>query len=400
MTQGFQQPWERYRLFGTLTYANAVSTPLQGFRLDAQAAGGMLATTRYTDAQGRYYLYGLNPGSYSFGVESAMLPGSINATDALLVMKHFALYTQLTGIYLKAADVNASGAVNAADALDICRFFVDSIPALPAGSWLVSQDTVSLGLATLNHDLQAICYGDVNASFIPPGYPKQSVVLEEEGMMYLPGGRDVLIPLRIREALPLGAMSMVIQAQAGVVEFTGVTLPSGKGSLQWKADGHSLRMTWFGDQAMEAGEDGVLFWIRARLLDLNSYLEHGIRLEAGVESEMAGPDAVPYESVQLFVPRLQPDIVPSTLLVGDIYPNPATDRLWLRLALPFASQLTLTVLDVGGRQVRATRTGRLEEGAREVELDLTGLATGPYLLRIELMGQAGMGALKKFVVMP
>jgi len=92
--------------------------------------------------------------------------------------------------------------------------------------------------------------------------------------------------------------------------------------------------------------------------------------------------------------------VPSTLLVGDIYPNPATDRLWLRLALPFASQLTLTVLDVGGRQVRATRTGRLEEGAREVELDLTGLATGPYLLRIELMGQAGMGALKKFVVMP
>lgn len=399
ITQGFQQPWERYRLFGTLTYANAYGTPLPDFSLEAMPPGSSTAAITRTDPQSRFFWYGLDPGSYVFNGNSSVPPGSINATDALLVMRHFTHYVQLNGIHLKAADVNASGAVNATDALDICRFFVDSITSFPAGTWLVSPDTLQLGVNTQQHNLEALCYGDVNASFIPPGIPKQAVQLREEGQMLLPERKEILIPVQADEAMEIGAYSLALYESSDLLDIKEVASSLPEGKLLWKKEGNSLRLTWMGMKAHRVEKGDPLFLIRAGLENGNDWLDKDIAFIASDGSELCDGEASPYEAVALSIPAIKVDLLPDHFLAGDIYPNPASDLLHIRLALPCNSRIALRITDLRGSLLYATTTDRLDEGSHEMEVKVDHLATGSYLLQLEMLDQCQSRLVRKFVLM-
>jgi hypothetical protein len=71
-------------------------------------------------------------------------------------------------------------------------------------------------------------------------------------------------------------------------------------------------------------------------------------------------------------------------------PNPARRRATLRYAVPGRQEVTIRLYDVLGRKVR-TVVSEKTEGRREQILDLSGLASGTYLLRLT----AGSGAATK-----
>lgn len=399
LTQGYQQPWDRYRVFGLLTYANAFSTPVRDIDVHIHPLGSPGSRSDRSNWDGYYYLHDLPNGDYTFTGSSNRPIGSVNATDALLVARHFVQQIQLTGIHKLAADVDASGAVNANDALQICRRYVDSILTFPAGDWLVSDDTLSLGIGTQQHDLQVLCYGDVNGSFVPGSTYKQSIYLQHEGEIHFPSAGEMLIPIFVRVDCEVGAISLVIQEPKGVLELLGIVLPEPKGDLTYTIRNSEIRMAWFSEEAINLKRTETLLWIRARLKDNASYLGSGISFALGIASEIADAAAWPYEHLELYIPNVKVDMVPDELSLADVFPNPATDKLHIRFGLPQDASIRLSTYNLHGAQLGQKAVYHLKAGIHEVEMDVTSLSTGLYFIQLEHTGRKpGMSLIRKFVV--
>lgn len=64
------------------------------------------------------------------------------------------------------------------------------------------------------------------------------------------------------------------------------------------------------------------------------------------------------------------------------FPSPARQQVTVRFAVPERKKITLRVYDVLGRQVEILANGR-REGRYEVQLDVSGLSSGIYFLRLQ-----------------
>lgn len=71
------------------------------------------------------------------------------------------------------------------------------------------------------------------------------------------------------------------------------------------------------------------------------------------------------------------------LLLRPPAPNPAATRATVKLAVPDAGQASLRLFDVMGREVR---TVAVQGGREALTLDLSGLASGTYVLRLRAEG--------------
>ncbi|MBE0641250.1 MAG: hypothetical protein IH599_04390, partial [Bacteroidales bacterium] len=159
-------------LAGRILYANAGRTPIAGatvFLLDQAKA---IADSSVTDDRGYFWFNGLDTTDYTVypALEGRWGWGGVNATDALLTAKHFAQLALLNGVWLGAADVNASGGVNTTDAQLIAQRFAGKIAGFASGDWYFEQPLVAAG----GNDpyaqwveILSLNFGDVNGSNIP-----------------------------------------------------------------------------------------------------------------------------------------------------------------------------------------------------------------------------------------
>ena len=156
-------------VFGRLLYANTLQTPLNNCSIRL-VQGGMTISADTSDALGNFDLGNVAPGTYSIEQQTTSAWGGVNATDALLTARHFSNISQLNGIYLRAADVNASSHVNATDALMMSRRYSNMMTTFPAGNWLWENSalTVASGANYQNLVWRALTFGDVNGSYLPP----------------------------------------------------------------------------------------------------------------------------------------------------------------------------------------------------------------------------------------
>ena len=69
--------------------------------------------------------------------------------------------------------------------------------------------------------------------------------------------------------------------------------------------------------------------------------------------------------------------------IASAFPNPAGDRATVRFALAEPGEVTLAVYDVMGRQVLTLAQGTFTAASHDVEVDLRGLASGVYVLRLQ-----------------
>ena len=76
------------------------------------------------------------------------------------------------------------------------------------------------------------------------------------------------------------------------------------------------------------------------------------------------------------------------LAIGAAYPNPTRGAASLDLTLDRALDLRVVLYDVVGRQVATLADGPAAAGETTIGLDVSGLAPGVYLLRVEADGQA------------
>ncbi|MFM9061173.1 MAG: S8 family serine peptidase, partial [Bacteroidota bacterium] len=154
-------------LSGQIRYSQATGTGLRGLVAVYRENDGVLVATTTSNAQGQYSVSGLETGTYKVKASALMPPAGVNGTDALLVARHFARSTQLSGMALEAADVSANRIVNATDALQIALRFTNQwsnpeplalMLTLPTNSPLASAPSLVARLAASTDSLGPASY--------------------------------------------------------------------------------------------------------------------------------------------------------------------------------------------------------------------------------------------------
>ncbi|MEI6575196.1 MAG: hypothetical protein WCO63_03365 [Bacteroidota bacterium] len=155
---------------GKLSYDNSpLNSPLTCSKVYLKTSGGTLVDSADTDQNGDYLFDSVTNGNYILTAKTNMAWGGVNATDAMSIIRHFAGFITLSGLRLKAGDINNNNYLNASDAYyTVLRFNqVKNMFLIP--DWLFETPALVVnGPASFTVNISGICAGDVNASFIPP----------------------------------------------------------------------------------------------------------------------------------------------------------------------------------------------------------------------------------------
>jgi uncharacterized protein (TIGR02145 family) len=153
---------------GTSNYANTSLTSIAYTPVELMDSTGTVVERDTTGINGAFSMTGIQGRRYRIQALPNLVPGGVNATDALRVVQSFSGTTPLNGIQAMAADVNRSGTVTSTDALNIARYSAQLLSAFPAGPWTQDSTWVLADTASSARVHRILSTGDVNASFTPP----------------------------------------------------------------------------------------------------------------------------------------------------------------------------------------------------------------------------------------
>ena len=384
---GVQQPltfpWPGARMKGRAGYATNPNVPLGQVQVLLKQNGTVVGTTITTNS-GDFDLGTRGSGSYALEFVSTATWRGVNATDALVTMRHFAGAITLTGIRLQAGNVNNRGLVNAQEAMRIAQRTTNRNLPFLSGDWAFAptQVQVQFGDTLVNVPVPALCYGDVNASYFPaPPARLAGDPLLAVGRLEEPNSDTWEWPVYLTESKSIGAMTIELLLPEGLsVEDVLVTAKSEPGSnpdpgyLAYKQEGQVLRISWFGLDALLPRDGEELFRLKVR-----GNASGPLRLIP--TSELADGMAQPYNSFRLAAP-----VPGSGAWQVALYPNPSSDKASIALTLPSSGTVSYSVVDALGRLVVEGRETIAASGFKGIDLESTSWSAGTYSVRIQWQG--------------
>lgn len=353
-----------YSITGQLNYATPASFPLGGANLGLFGPSGFLKSTT-SNMLGAYGFDNILDGTYGIHPSTTLPWQGVNATDALLVLKHFIGMQVLNGIHAEAADVNADGAVNAADAMFVLKRFVGLSNSFQAGDWLFENPAIVVNGNDVIHNIKGICVGDVDASY---GVKKSGgVATSGEGLPMTPG-MLVKIPIRSSEHLSISALSLEM-TWPDVLQISHIEGP--EGLLEFSQQDEILKMGWVSLRPTMLDAGDVVCYIHAYL---GTTKEDAIMLSTGVQNIEAADEmgGIIKDAGFIF-----PELIPISHNLP-LWPNPA-DRI-VSLTIPADAQLAeIKILDMTGRLVHTAKPLTI---GNEYALDLNNIEPGVYLITL------------------
>ena len=169
-TVGFAIPYG-YNITGNITYDNgADNTAMDNSTAILQAAA---IRTDITGCAGDYDFFGLADGTYTVTGQDLNKPwGGLSMNDVQLARQHVAGTNPLTGIAFLAADVTWDDPHNVAmnDVQLMRQRVAGTVTSFPAPDYVFETFSVVISGADAVQDILTLCAGDVDGSYIPPGY--------------------------------------------------------------------------------------------------------------------------------------------------------------------------------------------------------------------------------------
>ena len=190
--------------------------------------------------------------------------GSVNTTDAAQVNSYGASSYLIQLVRFNAGDVGTSSqpsdlTINATDASRIQHHFVNGTafdntwtfwtkgPQINNTTSTLYYPSVTLTTAgDLTADMYGLCTGDFNRSFNPNAMKSASQTLDliYSGERQVGSNQDFVLPLRIINPSTVGAVSLVLNFPADLMEVTDVLMNGIGGQLDWAVKGNELRIGW------------------------------------------------------------------------------------------------------------------------------------------------------------
>jgi hypothetical protein len=379
-------PGDAMQLNGYINYANSSSSPMYDATVAIKKFNDTTVATTTTDDQGSFSIDLVPSGGYRMVVTPADEWGGVNSTDALHILNHTTFISPLTGLKLKAADVNQSFYVNATDALYTMQRFVGMITSFPSGDFLIANDTIIINGQEVSNDLSVLNFGDVNASFIPGG-AKSSPGLELVYSDPLRISPFTLfdLPVSVQPGILVGAISFGLYYPEAYLEILGVEMADGNPCEFYSTANGLLRIAWSSIAPIKTMENEPFLVIKMKSKDL-TMLSREIRPELYEFSELADPSG---GAIQGAVVNM-PSIVMFTNSLGEIdrdlaisvHPNPFRDMTTLDFYIPEPARMKITLHNIFGDVVHEIADAVYPSGQHRVSINLPGLSPGIYLLKM------------------
>ena len=375
------------------TFAYNDTKPMGNREMNIISENDSIMATATTDGNGLFDFSNYEVSVYNtldddFGVD--ILAG-VNATDALLAMRHFVHLDTLTDASLAVADVNLSGSVNGTDAMLILRRAVDG--TFPSGDfYFYNPNGISFSGDTCLYDLSFLCFGDVNGSYTPQNRDN-TMSLVQEGSIVTDSYQEFEIPVSLKTAVEMGAITLRIGYPAEYLDIEDVVLDATGESLLFLANNGELWTAWYDLNPLNLNENDGLITIKVRAKDL-SLMDEPIFFTLSPYSELADGTAQVIEDVVIAMPAI------TTMTVGlsnhalndgvnlAIYPNPANDVCRLSYELAEAGRVTVAVYNMMGVKVMDVANFCQEEGSHELQISTSRLAAGLYRCCVTFEGES------------
>ncbi len=365
----------RYPLSGRVSYANAFQTPLGSSTVIRKNAEGQVSNTTISDPFGDY-LFPLIPlGENAVTASSARTPGGFNATDALLVARHITGLQYQQGLHLKAADVNASGNLSAADALLILHRTAGNLSTFPMGDWVFDEVNFTQNEPGSIINLKGLATGDVNGSFNPLTRVVPSVVMENSHFEMIRRDEPIPVHLRVSREMILGALTLELVWDAALIKVDEIDSPLE--GLIYRMEEDRLRLAWSKPEGIvfHAGDIVITLRVRAGGLGVND--EAGFSLSG--DCELADTEAGVMQDEVLLMPRLRLALpVTQGFYLGQNQPNPFSDITSIPFMLPEAGKVRIEVKNLLGVTVLPPVEDLYMPGPHYHELALPLLSPGIY----------------------
>lgn len=158
-----------YKVNGTLTYANALNTPLKNSTVELwDATGSVMLDFAGTDNMGNYEINGVISGNYILKASTTILPGGINIDDIWDLFDYLDTgFPVLSGLFWLAGDFNNSGTIDIDDVWDLFDYLDAGITPANYTPWVFENPAFNLNQAPVIINIQGLSSGDVNGSYIP-----------------------------------------------------------------------------------------------------------------------------------------------------------------------------------------------------------------------------------------
>ncbi len=337
-------------LSGSVTYLNTANTHLDSTNIVLKQGDATIQQTS-TDGAGNYSFSNVAPGTYSLVSSSTKKWGGVNSTDALLIMKHFVGMSTLTGLKMKAGSADLNPAINSIDALMVQKRSVSLITSFPVGDWTFTVPTVVIqNPVPYTQNINGLCVGDVNGSYIPATKTEPSVELMRAGEIVASSVGAVAIPFTVSEALSIGAVSLSIEYPE-TYKILNVNIPQGqKDNLEWRLDKNHILISWYNINPMNLKAGDVLLELIVMPASASPQASDFI-LTMDASSELADQDAVTLNNVQILYPKLINSIENLTIDCGN-YPNPFSNTTTIWFNTHENGNVTISLYTVDGTLIR------------------------------------------------
>jgi len=375
---------------GNIRYTNIQSTSLGGSVVYFENTGEGTIDSTLSDNTGYYsyinYIYGI----FNFDASSDIYWGGGNSIDAFMIQQHFLGMNILSGLSLKAADVNGSNFVNSDDALMVQQRFVNLVSSFPVGDWVFEADPMTLQFGgNYTNDITGCCYGDVNSSYLPPTVKIQPTIhlklTENEELISF---EEYEIPVYTDKDLEVSSISLVFNYPEQMIDITGVFINDGdKGNLLYAAEKGELRISWVSrsEISLKKGEQLILLKLKAK--DISLLGGENVPFEITAYSEFGDKLASVIENVKLSMPLLYAGL-PSEYSLWQNYPNPFDNTTEINYSLPEEGFVSLTIYNLLGDQVAVITEAMHGPGVYSVEFNSAGFNAGIYLYKLEVKGKS------------
>jgi hypothetical protein len=377
-------------LTGYVTYKNQYNTGLNGVAVTLRNSSGVVIGTAYTgpntsnsNQPGFFTFPGIPNGTYRLTAGFNGTWGGNNATDALIIELYTVNLYPLPGIYWKAGDVTNDMSDNATDALWVKLRTVGMVTSYPAGDWTFTDTTFVLN-NTAAVNLQGLCVGDVNGSYIPTGMKESSFLsVTDDGTMTVPLNKDFNYTIRSKNTSDLGAMTLFMGYNKDRFEVEDVATQL-EGMKYVISDGQ-IKLAWSNTAPLTVNANDRILTLRMKVKEPITTAQQIFDVQPG--SEFANAGAVRYDNYEL---NMSGVVTSGSMMEFSImnFPNPFRNTTDIVYTLPEQGHVRLVLTDMFGKELQTLVEGVQTAGSYTIKVDPAehSLKPGVYLYKIKVDG--------------
>jgi len=387
---------------GKAVYANSSAKAVSGIKVSIKKLDGTSAASDVTtDANGAYAFSNLAPATYVLSyTKSTDDWGSVNAADALQIARFFATLDVPSDVQSLASDVNNNGAVNNTDALAVLQRYVGIITSFSKPDWVFKGDVrtkVNLGAAVgdtvvlssnVINNLSVLATGDANKSLYLTGTAKAIASTLGNSVVKVNAKSSFDLPVTADLVDELGSVSIKLSYPADLAKLTNIVFNSKLKDVVYKTNVSegTVAIAWMSDlkSDVKLSAKEALFTLKFAGTDK---LQNGssFALTLDPSSEITTSKGVSLDKSGINAPKIDVT-VPEVFSLKQNYPNPFNPATTISYDIPTSGHVKLVVMNILGQVVETIVNSVQEAGSYKVQWNASRYSSGVYLYTLTVEG--------------